>query len=257
MSAIPTDRTTFSEYCLRKLGEPVIKVNVAVEQVEDRINEGLHRFYERHFNAVEPFNAIVIPSDQDITNQYITLPSDVVAITDVLRPSKTGGLFSMEYRAFIDSVYGLDGNLVSSLPNYYITQMNLSLIRELFFPQRNFAFNVVSSKLIIPGGLKDLANTDGGMIVVGYRKILGEVDQSSPTNSMPHNIWSERWLQNYCTALIKEQWASNLMKFSGIQMIGGVTLNGEQLKQEAKEELEALEEQLKLEYEQPVDMFFG
>lgn len=253
--AIPHSRDEFKEYCLRKLGEPVINVQVAVEQVDDRIDEALYKFYSRHYDAVEPYLGLVVPTDTDIANGYVVLPSDIVSVTDMYRPSRSGGLFSFEYRAFINSTFGISGDNTAGLSNWFINQMNISLINQLFFPQRGFAFNQITHKLIVPGGLRDLVNTDGGVIVRGYRKVLGEASTENPTNSTVENIWKNNWLQKYATALIKQQWGTNLSKFSGVQLIGGVTLNGDLIKQEASQEIQELEEELKSGYELPVDFF--
>ena len=65
------------------------------------------------------------------------------------------------------------------------------------------------------------------------------------------------WLKEYTTALIKYQWGTNLIKFEGMQLPGGVTLNGRQLYDDANQELERLREKLRSDHELPVDFFVG
>jgi hypothetical protein len=65
------------------------------------------------------------------------------------------------------------------------------------------------------------------------------------------------WLKEYATALIKQQWGANLIKFEGMVMPGGVTFNGRQLFDDANEELQKLEEEVRLNWEQPVDFYMG
>jgi len=70
-------------------------------------------------------------------------------------------------------------------------------------------------------------------------------------------VYNDYFLKKYATALIKQQWGQNLLKFEGMQMPGGVTFNGRQLFEDAKEELIKLEEELRLNWEQPVDFYIG
>lgn len=71
------------------------------------------------------------------------------------------------------------------------------------------------------------------------------------------DVWNDRWLKKYATALIKKQWGNNLSKFSGIMMPGGVTLDGVRIFTEASEEIEKLEETLISTNVLPGDMFIG
>ena len=65
------------------------------------------------------------------------------------------------------------------------------------------------------------------------------------------------WLKNYTTALIKRQWGANLIKFEGMQLPGGVTINGRQIFEDAMAEIERLREVIRLEHEMPADFFVG
>ena len=71
------------------------------------------------------------------------------------------------------------------------------------------------------------------------------------------DVWNDRWLKRYATALIKKQWGENLSKFEGVQLPGGITFSGANILQEAKEEIQVLEEQMSLNYELPVDIMIG
>ena len=59
------------------------------------------------------------------------------------------------------------------------------------------------------------------------------------------------------TALIKRQWGANLSKFSGVTMLGGVTMNGAEIYTQAQEEITRLEEQIQLAFETPIDYMMG
>ena len=64
-------------------------------------------------------------------------------------------------------------------------------------------------------------------------------------------VYNDFWLKRYLTALIKKQWGMNMIKFQGVQLPGGVQLNGRQIYEDGLAEIEKLEEQLKNEYELP------
>ena len=64
-------------------------------------------------------------------------------------------------------------------------------------------------------------------------------------------------MKEYTTALIKQQWGSNLIKFEGMQLPGGVTLNGRQIYDDATQDIERLQEKIRLEQELPPDFFVG
>jgi len=91
--------------------------------------------------------------------------------------------------------------------------------------------------------------TAGDFIVIEcYRKL----DPTTYTD-----IFNDIYLKRYTTALIKRQWGANLSKFEGVQMLGGVTLNGAKLFEEAQQDIEKLEEQIQLAYELPPNYMIG
>ena len=89
---------------------------------------------------------------------------------------------------------------------------------------------------------------DDFLIIEAYRKL----DPSQYTD-----IFNDIYLKRYTTALIKRQWGANLSKFEGVQMLGGVTLNGAKLFEEAQADIEKLEEQIQLAYELPPNYMIG
>ena len=71
------------------------------------------------------------------------------------------------------------------------------------------------------------------------------------------SVWNDRWLKEYATALIKRNWGNNLKKFAGVQLPGGVTLNGDKIFEEATEEIKNLELEMQSKYELPVDFYLN
>src|ERR1035437_9957343 len=117
--AIPTDRDSFIQYCLRKLGEPVIKINVAQEQIDDRVDEALARYHERHYNGSEECFILYRITERDVKRGHIVLGRDIVSITNVFLPSPNAGLFSVEYQLQLENL--MSTSLVSNYGdlNYY------------------------------------------------------------------------------------------------------------------------------------------
>lgn len=254
----PTNRSTFSDYCLRKLGSPVIRVNVAPEQISDRIDEALYKFYEKHNEATEEIHMFAAVEQADVDRGYMILPSDITAVTDLYRPSHQGS-FSIEYSAFINDIYSNSLSTVAGgIAYYYITQQHISLIKNEFVPDRQYNFNFLTKKLNIAGGLRSAFNTDGYLAIRCLRKIHGDADgYDTPEDSEIYNIWQDTWLQDYATALIKKQWGFNMSKFQGVMLLGGVQLSGEQMMQQAEREIEALEKRLEMEFQAPPSFFMG
>ena len=65
------------------------------------------------------------------------------------------------------------------------------------------------------------------------------------------------WVKEYTTALIKQQWGANLIKFEGLQLPGGVVLNGRQIFDDATTDIDKLRETIRMEHEMPPDFFVG
>jgi hypothetical protein len=91
--------------------------------------------------------------------------------------------------------------------------------------------------------------TPGTFIIVECWRILNPDEFT--------NVYNDMFLKRYATALIKKQWGNNMKKFAGVQLPGGVTLNGEIVYQEAVEEIRQIETEIQSRFELPVDMFVG
>lgn len=279
--AIPKNRDEFIQYCLRKLGEPVFEVNVALEQADDRVDEALNRFHERHYHGSEEVFILHPLTQTDIDRGFILLEPDIVSVTDVLLPTPNSGIFSVEYQLQLENLFST--SLVSNygdMTYYYMTQANVTLINRFFSPVRQYVYNPLSNRLVIAGGLKATEIIAGGVVIRGFKKIYGDAADAPPvpldSNGQDldsndsnffieskeniriiENIWADRWLQNYTTALIKKQWGQNLMRFQQVQLLGGITMNGSEILAEALVEIEKLEEELYNTYELPPAFIMG
>ena len=252
--AQPIDRDTFIEWIFRRLGEPVTKVNVSIEQASDRVDEALSRFYERHYHGTEEHYILYNFQKADLETGYILLEPDIQAVTDLLIPSPSAGIFSVEYQLQLENLFST--SMVSNygdMSYYYQTQSNVTLINRMFTPMRQYTFNPLSHKLIIAGGNRNTAIVFGGIVIKAFKRVYGDANDSpnGESNAIIANIWQDRWLQNYAAALVHLQWGENLRKYTGVPLLGGVVLDGKQMIEDAKVEIKELEDELYNTYELP------
>lgn len=246
--AVPTTRAEFKEYCLRKLGKPVIEINVDDDQVDDRVDESLKYYYDYHFDGSQKVYYKHQITSADITNKYIYLPENIigaVSIFPVGDPSITGGdLFNIRYQIALNDLYTLTS--VSMVP-YYMAMSHISLIQEMLVGKQPIRYNRHTNKLF--------CDMDWEKVDVGSYLLVEAYEVVDP--AVYTDAWGDRWLQEYCTAKIKYQWGSNLTKFTNMQLPGGVQFNGEKILDDAKEEIKALQDEMINSYSLPVSDMIG
>ena len=250
--ANPNSRNKLIQYCKRKLGEPVIEVNVDEDQIEDRIDEALQYFQEYHSDGT--FRAYLkhqITAD-DIANKYITIMDSVLYIKRLIPFGTSFGasfnFFDIKYQMMLNDIADLQ-NFAGDLAYYEQLQQYLSILDMKLNGAPQIEWSRKQRRLYIFGEWRDKDIRLNDHIIA---EVFVIVDPDSHTS-----VYNDLWLKAYTTALIKEQWGLNLMKFEGMQLPGGVIINGRQLYDDAQGELEALRERLRLEHEMPVDMFVG
>jgi hypothetical protein len=249
--ANPTSRATLIDYCLRRLGDPVIEINVDPDQLEDRVDEALQYYQEFHSDAtLRTYLKHLVTSD-DVTNEYITLSTDIQFLSKMFKVH--GGQMS---RNFFDIKYQLHLNDIANMHTYigdlaYYEQMQqyLSLLDMKLNGHPQVQFSRKQNRLYIFGEFVDQDIQAGDYIVAEVYKII---DPSTHTS-----VFNDMWLKEYTTALIKQQWGANLIKFEGMQLPGGVMLNGRQLFDDASSDIDRLRESIRLEHEMPADFFMG
>jgi hypothetical protein len=233
--ATPTSRTEFKKYCLRELGHPVIEINVDEDQVQDRIDDALEYYRDFHYDGTEEDFYKHTVTQTDIDNQYLTLPESIIGVVDVL-PIGTGlntsNLFNLRYQITLNEIYDWAHG---QFANYTMSMERIALLNELFVGKQLFRFNRHTDKLYIDMSWSEKL-TVGEVIVIKCYKTL-----DPDTNT---DVWGDRWLRKYATQLIKRQWGTNLKKFEGMQLPGGLTFNGREIYQEAEEEIKRLEEEM-------------
>lgn len=237
-----SSRAEFEEYILRKLGKPVINVNVASEQISDRIDEALEMFFEEHDEG--SYRAYITHelTQADIDDQAIEVPDDVYSIHKIHSGGvfNNQGLFSAEYMITSDTILRSGFQMY----DYYMMRQQLAEIDHQL-NSTQYRFNRSMNKVWIDG-LQD--KLPGDYVVLEGYKIVGESFE---------RVFNNMWLKKYATALTKEQWGTNTKKFTGVQLPGGVELDGQKIYDEAREEIKELEEELRQKWSSPAPFLIG
>ena len=244
-----TSKELLKEYCLRRLGHPVIEINVDEEQCDDRVSDALQYFAEYHFDGVEKVFLKHTITQDDIDNEYIAMADPVISVIRVLPiPNFNAfqtGFFNEEFQLRIQDLNTFTG---SSLINWQMSLQNWSMVDHLFTVTPTIHFNRKQNKVYLETNWSDKFSVGDILIVEAYRIL----DPSTYTE-----IYDDMFLKKYTAALIKRQWGENLKKFEGVQLPGGVTLNGKTIYDEAVEEINKIEEEMNMKWELPPTGLLG
>jgi len=245
----PTSRELLKDYCLRRLGHPVIEINVDDDQVEDRIDDAFQFYREFHYDAIEKVYLQHQITANNISDKYVTLSDAVVGVERVLPFSNktTSGMniFDVRYQILINDLYSI---MSTDLIYYQQVKGQLQLIQDVLVGTKPVRFNRHMNRLYIDADWgQDFAV--GDFVIVEAWRIL---DPSTYTD-----VYNDMWLKRYATALIKRQWGDNLKKFEGMALPGGVVLNGQRIFDEAVAEIDKIEQEIRNTWELPPDMFVG
>jgi len=311
-------RQQFKEYCLRRLGWPVLEINVDDDQVDDRIDDALSFWRDYHYDGTEKLFMKHQITQEDIDRQWIYCPDAVQFVTGIMpfdQSNASINMFDLRYQLRLHDLY--DFTSVSYV-SYEITMQHIRTLNLLFSGTPQFRFNRNQNKVFLdidwtrdvqPGDFVivecyralnpdtitltgTLSGNPSSNTIVGYgtkfdqeivpfdfinigneTKQVGNIvsptsltlvgpptlthSNSTATLSGTIDLWNDRFLKKYATAKIKQQWGTNMKKFEGIQMPGGVTLNGQKIYDEASEELDKMEEEMYQMGSLPSEIFTG
>lgn len=252
--AQPATRQELIDYCLRRLGSPVLEINVDDDQIEDKLDDTLQLYQEYHADATYRTYIKHQITQTDKDNEWIPIASDVLYVTKVFpfnRTFSSVNMFDIKYQMMLNSM-GDFMNFAGGMSYYYQMQQYLEFIDDILEGQPRVTYSRHQDRLYIFGDWAPnvMGNLDVGEYVV--MEVLTLVDPAT----FPQ-VWNDKFIKNYATALIKQQWGANMMKFEGMTLPGGVQLNGRQYFEEATTQLAELEEKLRLENEFPIDFFIG
>ena len=270
--AIPTTKATFKSYCLRALGFGVIDINVSDDQADDRIDEALQYFAQYHYDGIEKMYLKYQVTADDITRAtsnttttatdtvdtnitatfsegkgFIPMPSAVVSVLSIFPfdDQATNNMFDIRYQLRLNDLYDFSS---TSIIHYQMTMQQLDFLSHILVGEKPIRFNQHQNRLYIDMDWSNDITAGEYLIIECYRKI----DAASYSD-----IFDDIYLKRYATALIKRQWGANLSKFKGVQLLGGVEMDGETIYSQAQEELDKLEEQIQLSFETPIDYMVG
>ena len=280
--AKPTSRKELIDYCFRKLGAPVLEINVDDDQADDLVDDALQLFGERHFDGIERMYLKYELTQEDIdrgkaantdgvgivtstgnstnvsglgtvtsnfyeTSNFIQVPDAVVGIDKIFKfdtSSISGGMFSIKYQLFLNDLYYFNS---VNLLQYSMTKRYLEDIDFLLTTDKQIRFNKRQNRLYLDIDWK--AQDAGTFLVIQCDRILNPDDFTG--------VYNDSFLKLYLTSLIKRQWGQNLIKFQGVKLPGGLELNGRQIYDDAERELESIRSRLISEYELPPLDFIG
>ena len=278
--ALPGTRQQLIDYCKRKLGAPVLEINVADEQIDDLVDDAVQFFQERHFDGVYPTfykykitqedidrgrakggntsSGIVVSTATTTINNtsttfnfeensnYLQVPPNIIGVNKIFRfdgsNTITHNMFSIKYQLFLNDIYYW-GSI--ELLTYAMTKTYLEDLDFLLNTQKQIRFNKRQDRLYLDIDWSSIKKDD--YIVIDCYSTLDPNNYSQ--------VWNDSFLKQYLTSLIKRQWGQNMMKFTGIKLPGGVELNGRQMYDDAQRELDILMEKMSSTYElPPLDM---
>ena len=277
----PSSRQELIDYCLRRLGAPVLEINVDDDQIDDLVDDALQYFYERHFDGVERMylkykltqadidrgqgkgtNGVGIVTTTGSANisgvgtvnynfyensNFIQVPDSVIGIEKVFKfdtSDISGGMFSIKYQLFLNDLYYFNS---VELLQYAMVKSYLEDIDFLLKTDKQIRFNKRQNRMYldIDWGQQKVDN----FLIIDCYRILDPNDFTK--------VYNDSFLKKYLTSLIKRQWGQNLIKFRGVKLPGGIELNGREIYEDAERELEALKERMSMEYELPPYDFIG
>jgi hypothetical protein len=274
--AKPSTRQELIDYCLRRLGAPVLEINVDDDQIDDLVDDAFQYFQERHFDGVERMYLKYELTDDDISrgrasgtsgvgivttsatstnisgygtttsnfyenSNFIQIPDSVVGIEKVFKfdtSSISGGMFSIKYQLFLNDLYYFNS---VELLQYSMTKSYLEDIDFLLTTDKQVRYNKRQDRLYLDIDWNQ--QSAGNFLVLDCYRILDPSDYAG--------VYNDSFVKKYLTSLIKRQWGQNLIKFRGVKLPGGIELNGREIYEDAERELDQLKQTMMLEHELP------
>jgi len=188
-----------------------------------------------------------VTADWKITQGYLPMPDGILSVLRILPFTDRGNLnmFDIRYQLRLNDLYDFSD---ISVIHYQMTMWQLDLLDMLLVGEKPIEFNVISDRLYIDMAWADDLDVGEYIVIECYRKLnAGEYTKA----------FNDFWLKRYATALIKRQWGENLIKFQGVTMLGGVSMNGETIYNEAIREIGELETEGRLTWEEPLHFDIG
>ena len=272
--AQPSSREGLIDYAKRQLGFPVLEINVADEQFQDLLDDAIQIYQERHYDGIARMYLKYKITQDDIdrgqarggdstlgittttttstvglsttfdleeNNNYIQMPPSVIGVNNIFKVRSDtvyDGLFNIRYQLFLNDLYAF-GSI--DLLQYAMVQTKLEDITFLLNPDVRYRFNIRQDRLYIDVDWAQINKDD--YFVIDCFRILDPDDFTK--------VYNDQFLKRYFTALCKRQWGQNLIKFQGVQLPGGIQLNGRQIYDDGVAELAEIRAKMASDYEMP------
>jgi hypothetical protein len=273
--AQPSTRQELIDYCKRKLGYPVLEINVADEQIDDLVDDAVQFFQERHFDGVsqiylkyqitqDDINRGRAPNETTVgiattsatanivgtattfnykeNSNFLQVPPSIIGIQKIYHfdgsNTTTNNMFSVKYQLFLNDIYYWGS---TEILTYAMLKTYLEDINFLLTTQKQIRFNQRMDRLYLDIDWSSVS--PGDYLVIDCYRALDPNDFA--------RVWNDSFLKPYLTALIKRQWGQNMMKFTGVKLPGGVELNGRQMYEDGQRDIDALMEKMSNTYELP------
>ena len=272
--AQPSSREGLIDYAKRQLGFPVLEINVADEQFQDLLDDAIQVYQERHYDGIVRMYLKYKITQEDIdrgearggdknagittttgtstvglstsfnfeeNQNYLQMPPSVIGVNQIFKirsDTVYDGLFNIKYQLFLNDLYQF-GSI--DLLQYSMVQTYLEDITFLLNPDMKFRFNIRQDRLYIDTDFKTI--NVGDHFVIDCFRILDPNDFTQ--------VYNDQFLKRYFTALCKKQWGMNLIKFQGVQLPGGIQLNGRQIYDDGVKELDEIRAKMSSDYEMP------
>jgi len=272
--AEPASRENLKQYALRALVKPVIEINVDDDQLEDRIDEALQYFSQYHYDGVEKMYLKHLITTAEVTrarandtatatdkidstvtadwlegNNWIpiVMPESVISVINMFPISDRANLnmFDVRYQLRLNDLYDFSS---TSVINYDVVLRHLDFLDHILVGEKPLRFNQLDNRLYVDMDWDNDLQVGEFMVIECYRKM----DPNVYTD-----VYNDIFLKRYVTALFKKQWGSNLSKFDGVAMLGGVTLNGKEIYSQALTDIDTLEIKLRSTYEDNIPFMIG
>ena len=272
--AQPSSRDGLIDYAKRQLGYPVLEINVADEQFSELLDDAIQVYQERHYDGIVRMYLKYKITQEDIdrgrarggeknagittttgtstvglsttfsfeeNQNYLQMPASVIGVNQIFKVRSDtvyDGLFNIKYQLFLNDLYQF-GSI--DLLQYSMVQTYLEDITFLLNPDMKFRFNIRQDRLYIDTDFQTLSVDDH--FVIDCFRILDPNDFTQ--------VYNDQFLKRYFTALCKKQWGQNLIKFQGVQLPGGIQLNGRQIYDDGVKELDEIKSKMSSDYEMP------
>ena len=273
--AQPSSRDGLIDYAKRQLGFPVLEINVADEQFSDLLDDAIQVYQERHYDGIVRMYLKYKITQEDIdrgrarggeknagittttgtstvglsttfsfeeNQNYLQMPASVIGVNQIFKVRSDtvyDGLFNIRYQLFLNDLYAF-GSI--DLLQYSMVQTKLEDITFLLNPNVRYRFNIRQDRLYIDVDWAAAVNVDDYFVIDCFR-VLDPDDFTK--------VYNDQFLKRYFTALCKRQWGQNLIKFQGVQLPGGIQLNGRQIYDDGVAELAEIRSKMSSDYEMP------